>query len=40
MSWIKSKKYSEKERMKIEKGSGFEKFWTLICNWLWRVISW
>jgi len=40
MSWTKNKKYSEKEREALETGSGFRKFWTLICNWLYRAVSW
>jgi hypothetical protein len=41
MSWMKDeKRYSEKERKKLEKGSGGEKAWTLGCNWLYRFLSW
>ncbi len=41
MSWMKDeKKYSEKDRQKLEKGSGFVKAWTLGCNWLYRFLSW
>lgn len=41
MAWIKDKEmYSEKDREKLEKGSGFVKAWTLICNWIYRVVSW
>jgi hypothetical protein len=40
-SWIKNQKiYSEKDKQKLEKGSGFVKAWTLISNWLYRVVSW
>jgi len=40
-SWMQSKNiYSEKDREKLEKGSGFVKAWTLISNWVYRVISW
>jgi hypothetical protein len=40
-SWMKDqKKYSEKDRTKLEKGSGFVKAWTLAANWIYRVISW
>ncbi len=40
-SWMKDKnKYSEKDIKKLEKGSGFVKAWTLVCNWLYRVVSW
>jgi len=40
MSWMKDKKYGEKDREKLEKGSGSEKFITMICNWFYRVMSW
>jgi len=40
-SWITDgKKYSEKDKQKLVKGSGFVKAWTLISNWLYRVVSW
>jgi hypothetical protein len=40
-SWMKDgKKYSESDRKKLEKGSGFVKVWTLVSNWLYRVVSW
>jgi hypothetical protein len=40
-SWMKDeKKYSEEDRKKLEKGSGFVKAWTLVSNWIYRVISW
>ena len=40
-SWMKDgKKYSEMDQKKLEKGSGFVKAWTLISNWLYRVVSW
>jgi hypothetical protein len=40
-SWMKDgNKYGEKDREKLEKGSGCVKAWTLIANWLYRVISW
>jgi hypothetical protein len=40
-SWMKDKdKYGEKDRQKLEKGSGFVKAWTLVSNWLYRVVSW
>jgi len=40
-SWMKDeKKYSEKDREKLEKGSGFVKAWTLVSNWIYRVVSW
>jgi hypothetical protein len=40
-SWMKDeKKYSEKDRKKLEKGSGCDKAWTLACNWLWRFLRW
>jgi hypothetical protein len=40
-SWMKDgKKYSESDKKKLEKGSGFVKVWTLISNWLYRVVSW
>ena len=34
------KKYSEKDKEKLEKGSGFVKAWTLVSSWLYRVVSW
>jgi hypothetical protein len=37
---MKDKKFSEKDREKLEKGSGCIKMWTLLCNWFHRVISW
>jgi hypothetical protein len=40
MSWIKDKKYGEKDREKLEKGGGFEKFVTIISHWFYRVMSW
>ena len=40
MSWIKNKNYNEKEREKLEKGSGGTKAVTLFCNWVYRVLSW
>jgi hypothetical protein len=40
MSWMKDKKYDEKDRKKLENGSGFEKFITMISHWLYRVMSW
>lgn len=40
-SWMKDKEtYSEKEREKLEKGTGCVKAWTLACNWVYRVLSW
>ena len=40
-SWMKNRDvYSEKDKEKLEKGSGFVKAWTLIANWLYRVVSW
>jgi len=40
-SWMKDgKKYSEGDKKKLEKGSGFVKVWTLVSNWLYRVVSW
>ena len=40
-SWMKEKgKYSEKDIKKLEKGSGCVKAWTLLCNWIYRVVSW
>jgi hypothetical protein len=40
-SWMKDKnKYSEKDREKLAKGSGFVKIWTLVCSWVYRVVSW
>jgi len=40
-SWMKDKEtYSDKDREKLEKGSGFVKAWTLACNWVYRVVSW
>ena len=40
-SWMKDeKKYSEKDKKKLESGSGFVKVWTLVSNWLYRVVSW
>ncbi len=40
-SWLKDKEmYSDKDRAKLEKGSGFVKAWTLVCNWVYRVVSW
>jgi hypothetical protein len=40
-SWMKDgKKYSEKDQKKLESGSGFVKAWTLLSNWLYRVVSW
>jgi len=40
MSWMKDKKFCDKDREKLEKGSGSEKFITMICNWFYRVMSW
>jgi hypothetical protein len=41
MSWMDDKKkFSAKEREKLEKGSGFIKLWTLVCNWFYRAVSW
>jgi hypothetical protein len=40
MTWMKDIKYDEKDREKLEKGSGFEKFITMISHWLYRVMSW
>ncbi len=40
MSWMKGSKYSEKDKEKLEKGSGLVKMWTLLCNWFYRVVSW
>jgi hypothetical protein len=40
-SWMKdSDVYSEKDKEKLEKGSGFVKAWTLVANWLYRLVSW
>ncbi|VVB68884.1 Uncharacterised protein [uncultured archaeon] len=40
-SWLKDREmYSDKDREKLEKGSGFVKAWTLVCNWVYRVVSW
>lgn len=40
-SWMKDRDvYSEKDKEKLEKGSGFVKAWTLIANWLYRLVSW
>ena len=40
-SWMKDgKKYSESDKKKLEKGSGYVKVWTLISNWFYRVVSW
>jgi hypothetical protein len=40
-SWMKDKvRYSEKDKQKLEKGSGYVKVWTLVSNWVYRVISW
>jgi hypothetical protein len=40
-SWMKDKvRYSEKDKEKLEKGSGYVKLWTLVANWVYRVISW
>jgi hypothetical protein len=40
-SWMKDEnKYCERDREKLEKGSGFVKIWTLASNWVYRVISW
>lgn len=46
MTWMEEKKqggkdvYSEKEKKKLEKGSGDVKAVTVFCNWLYRVVSW
>jgi hypothetical protein len=41
MSWMKDeKKYSEKDRQKLEKGSGCVKAWTLGCHWIYSFLSW
>jgi hypothetical protein len=40
MSWMKDETYNEKERAKLEKGSGDVKAITIFCNWLYRVMSW
>ena len=40
MSWMKDKKYRDEDRKKLEKGSGFEKFITIISHWFYRVMSW
>lgn len=40
-SWMKDKKrYPEKDKEKLEKGSGCVKAWTLMSNWVYRLISW
>lgn len=40
-SWMKdTSRYSEKDKAKLEKGSGFVKLWTLVSNWLYSVVSW
>ena len=40
-SWMKDKvRYSEKDKEKLEKGSGYVKLWTLVSNWVYRLISW
>ena len=40
-SWMKDKvRYSEKDKEKLEKGSGYVKVWTLVSNWVYRLISW
>jgi len=40
LTWTEDKRYSDKDREKLSKGSGFVKFWTLISNWLWKAINW
>lgn len=35
-----SKTYSEKDREKLEKGSGCVKVWTLACRWLYSFLRW
>jgi hypothetical protein len=37
---MKENKFSDDERKKLEKGGGCTRFWTLICNWIYRFISW
>jgi len=37
---MKSNKYSEKDKEKLETGSGFTRLWTLLANWLYRAVSW
>lgn len=32
--------YSEKDKKKLDKGSGDIKAVTLFCNWLYRIMSW
>lgn len=40
-SWMKDKvRFSEKDKEKLEKGSGCVKVWTLVSNWVYRLISW
>ena len=40
-SWMKDKvRYSEKDKEKLEKGSGYVKLWTLVSKWVYRLISW
>ena len=39
--WMNDReRYSAKDKNKLEKGSGFVKIWTLLSNWVYRVISW
>ena len=41
MTWMKDKeKYSEKDREKLEKGSGDIKVVTLVCSRIYRFFSW
>jgi hypothetical protein len=40
MSWMKDDKYCDKDREKLEKGTGCEKVMTIFCNWLYRLVSW
>lgn len=40
MTWMKDKTYSEKDREKLERGSGWIRAWTLFCHWFYRVVKW
>ena len=40
MSWMKDEEYSEKDRKKLERGSGDVKAVTLFCHWLYKIVSW
>lgn len=40
MSWMKDDSFDEKDKKKLESGSGIEKAITIFCRWLYSVVSW